>query len=195
MDITPKTPWKERRIKSGSFLDRKLSADILKVRRQHDSNIREIEKNTEYSAFMVAICLLGALLLMVVFCRVSHAEDINLDIIADIESGGNPLAVNGGHVGEYQISQGVITTYNEETKYASTYFPITLEDMYIPLYAHDMAEWFINRKIPSWLNYYGIPDTTTNRIIATFWTQEFPVNMDIRNIPEHKLKEFVITKF
>ena len=76
MEITPKTPWKERRIKSGSFLDRKLSADILKVRRAHDSNIREIEKRTEYSAFMVAVCLLGALLLMVVFCRVSHAETI-----------------------------------------------------------------------------------------------------------------------
>ena len=78
MDITPKTPWKERRIKSGSFLDRKISADILKVRRTHDSNIREIEKRTEYSAFMVAVCLLGALVLMVVFCRVSHAQEIPL---------------------------------------------------------------------------------------------------------------------
>ena len=76
MDITPKTPWKERRIKSGSFLDRKLSADILKIRRAHGNNIREIEKRTEYSAFMVAVCLLGALVLMVVFCRVSHAETI-----------------------------------------------------------------------------------------------------------------------
>jgi len=83
MEITPKTPWKERRIKSGSFLDRKLSADILKVRRKHDSNIREIEKRTEYSAFMVAVCLLGALVLMVVFCRVSHAETIQPERLAN----------------------------------------------------------------------------------------------------------------
>ena len=76
MDITPKTPWKERRIKAGTIADRKLSADILKIRRAHGSNIREIEKRTEYSAFMVAVCLLGALVLMVVFCRVSHAETI-----------------------------------------------------------------------------------------------------------------------
>ena len=78
MDITPKTPWKERRIKSGSFLDRKLSADILKVRRAHDSNIRDIEKRTEYSAFMVAVCLLGALVLMMVCAKGCHAQEIPL---------------------------------------------------------------------------------------------------------------------
>ena len=78
MEITPKTPWKERRIKSGSFLDRKLSADILKVRRAHDSNIREIEKKTEYSAFMVAVCMLLALIMMVVFSGKAHAETIPL---------------------------------------------------------------------------------------------------------------------
>ena len=76
MDITPKTPWKEKRIKAGTIADRKLSADLLKVRRKHDSNIREIEKKTEYSAFILAFCLLGALFLMVVCCRSCHAETI-----------------------------------------------------------------------------------------------------------------------
>ena len=83
MDITPKTPWKERRIKSGSFLDRKLSADILKVRRDHDSNIREIEKRTEYSAFMVAVCLMGALVLMMVCAKGCHADTIQPERLAN----------------------------------------------------------------------------------------------------------------
>ena len=78
MDITPKTPWKERRIKAGTIAERKLSADILKVRRAHDSNIREIEKSTEYSAFMVAVCLLGALVLMMVCCKGCKAQEIPL---------------------------------------------------------------------------------------------------------------------
>ena len=82
MEITPKTPWKERRIKSGSFLDRKLSADILKVRRAHDSNIREIEKRTEYSAFTVAICMLLALVMMIVFSGKAHAETIDPERLA-----------------------------------------------------------------------------------------------------------------
>jgi len=83
MEITPKTPWKERRIKSGSFLDRKLSADILKVRRPHDSNIREIEKRTEYSAFMVAVCLMGALVLMMVCAKGCHADTIQPERLAN----------------------------------------------------------------------------------------------------------------
>ena len=82
MDITPKTPWKERRIKSGSFLDRKLSADILKVRRAHDINIKEIEKKTEYSAFMVAVCMLLALVMMIVFSGKAHAETIDPERLA-----------------------------------------------------------------------------------------------------------------
>ena len=59
MEITPKTPWKERRIKAGTIADRKLSADILKVRRDHDSNIREIEKRTEYICFYGGSLLAG----------------------------------------------------------------------------------------------------------------------------------------
>ena len=78
MEITPKTPWKEKRIKSGTIADRKLSADILKVRRAHDSNIREIEKRTEYSAFMVAVCMLLALVMMMVCAKGCHAEGIPL---------------------------------------------------------------------------------------------------------------------
>ena len=78
MDITPKTPWKEKRIKAGTIADRKLSADILKIRRAHNSNIREIEKRTEYSAFMVAVCLLGALVLMMVCCKGCKAQEIPL---------------------------------------------------------------------------------------------------------------------
>ena len=167
MDITPKTPWKERRIKSGSFLDRKLSADILKVRRAYDSNIKEIEKRTEYSAFMVAVCLLGALLLMVVFCRVSHAEEIKLDIIADIESSGNSLAYNNGHVGLYQISQGVLTQYNFDTQGGSD--DVKLQDMYIPKEAVWIADWYFNKKIPEYLKAYKIPDTISSRIITWNW--------------------------
>jgi hypothetical protein len=87
----------------------------------------------------------------------AHAEDINLDVIADIESGHEPLAYNkeSGAVGEYQITQGVISTYNFE-------FPdgkCNLEEMYIPYEDHAVANWFINQRIPYWLNDYNRYDT------------------------------------
>ena len=167
MDITPKTPWKERRIKSGSFLDRKLSADILKVRRKHDSNIREIEKRTEYSAFMVAVCLLGALVLMVVFCRVSHAQEINLDIISVIESSGNNMAYNfkSGATGQYQITETALKDYNKHAR-ENELTELNLSDMYEPKYAYMVSNWYLNEHIPDLLWDYGIPDTITSRLIA-----------------------------
>ena len=170
MEITPKTPWEERRIKSGSFLNRKLSADILKVRRKHDSNIREIEKRTEYSAFMVAVCLLGALLLMVVFCRVSHAEEINLDIISVIESSGNNMAYNfkSGATGQYQITKSCLNDYNKHAVENGLTL-LNLTDMYEPKYAYMVSNWYLNEHIPDLLWNYDIPDTITSRLIAYNW--------------------------
>ena len=170
MEITPKTPWKERRIKSGSFLDRKLLADILKVRRKHDSNIMEIEKRTEYSAFMVAVCLLGALLLMVVFCRVSHAEEINLDIISVIESSGNNMAYNfkSGATGQYQITKSCLNDYNKHAAENGLTL-LNLTDMYEPKYAYMVSNWYLNEHIPDLLWNYDIPDTITSRLIAYNW--------------------------
>lgn len=100
MEITPKTPWKERRIKSGSFLDRKLSADILKVRRAHDSNIKEMEKRTEYNAFMLAGCVLVALVLMCCCakgCKAYTDQDAINAVIGEAEGEGynGMLAVSG----------------------------------------------------------------------------------------------------
>jgi hypothetical protein len=170
MDITPKKPWKEKRIKSGSFLDRKLSADILKIRRAHDSNIREIEKKTEYSAFMVAVCLLGALLLMVVCCRSCHAQEISLDIISVIESSGNNMAYNfkSGATGQYQIIKSCLNDYNKHAT-ENGFTLLNLTDMYEPKYAYMVSNWYLNEHIPDLLWDYGIPDTITSRLIAYNW--------------------------
>jgi hypothetical protein len=170
MDIIPKTPWKERRIKSGSFLDRKLSADILKIRRAHNSNIREIEKRTEYSAFMVAVCLLGALVLMVVCCRSCHAQEINLDIISVIESSGNNMAYNfkSGATGQYQITKSCLNDYNKHAA-ENRLTLLNLTDMYEPKYAYMVSNWYLNEHIPDLLWDYNIPDTITSRLIAYNW--------------------------
>lgn len=93
--------------------------------------------------------------------------EINLSIIADIESSGNPLAYNNqsGATGMYQITKGVVYDYNHSVS-GSQY---TLEDMYEPAWAVIIANWFLNTRIPLWLNNYGIPDTVTSRLIAYNW--------------------------
>ena len=73
----------DRRKKDGTIEDRKLSADIIRIRRESDRNIREIEKKSEYSAFMVAVCILLALGLVVLCGHKAHAETIEPERLAN----------------------------------------------------------------------------------------------------------------
>lgn len=163
MEITPKTPWKERRIKDGSINDRKLTADCIRIGRVQQRRIRNQERSTEHNAFMVAVCVLIGALLILISVK-AHAADINMDIIAEIESSNEPLAYNKGHVGIYQISQGVVTDYNYFNKSRWE-----LNSMYEPINAFTIGNWFINVRIPQELNIYRIPDTPTARLIAWNW--------------------------
>lgn len=85
IDLSKKKAWKKgdknRRSKRGDALDRKLSADILRAGRDHEYRVRKIERDTEQPAFILAICVLTALLLMLV-CTKGHAEEIINDMYA-----------------------------------------------------------------------------------------------------------------
>lgn len=102
---------------------------------------------------------------------VAHAEDINLDIIADIESSSEPLAYNRetGATGMYQITLPVIIDFNNEMEEAGIMKGYNLDDMYTPERGKFIAQWYINNKIPSELQIYNIPDTITSRLIAWNW--------------------------
>ena len=119
---------------------------------------------------MVAVCLLGALLLMVVFCRVSHAEEINLDIISVIESSGNNMAYNfkSGATGQYQITETALKDYNKHAR-ENGLTVMEMSWMYEPKYAYMVANWYLNEHIPDLLWDYDIPDTITSRLIAYNW--------------------------
>lgn len=63
----------DRRQKDGSPEDRKLSADILRINRATDKNIEQINKDQEHSAWIVAICMLIAGLVLIAFSGRAHA--------------------------------------------------------------------------------------------------------------------------
>jgi len=66
----------DRRLKNGGFEARKLTSDIIRVRRMTDRNIREIESRAVFSASMLFVCLLLAGLLLICFAGTLHAESI-----------------------------------------------------------------------------------------------------------------------
>lgn len=71
MEIIPKRPWSKGDPERRSA--RRLASDLMKIQREHERNIRIIEKKHEYSAFVLAVCILVAFLLMCAFARGCHA--------------------------------------------------------------------------------------------------------------------------
>lgn len=127
--------------------------------------------------------LIGVILVVLFNCLdwnvTAHAQDVDMAKISMIESSNEPLAFNNGHVGLCQISQGVVSSYNDDmnlvpstpryvTDYG-TYLKFNLEDMYSERINLFIGKYYMNWKIPRYLKYYGIPDTVTSRIIAWNW--------------------------
>ena len=93
----------------------------------------------------------------------AHAEDINLERIAWIESRHQAMAYNArsGATGMYQITEGALTDFCRLT---GVYYNIN--DMYEPQKAAKVANWYLNERIPQLLRHYHKADTVENRLIA-----------------------------
>jgi soluble lytic murein transglycosylase-like protein len=94
----------------------------------------------------------------------SHAQKIDLKLIAIIESNNNPKAWNksdGGSRGLYQISPICLKDYNKinKTKYK-------LNDLFNPVINKKIALWMFEIRIPQLLSRYNKPSTLENRIIC-----------------------------
>ncbi len=88
---------------------------------------------------------------------------IDLDRIAMIESSGKSDAVgdNGLALGKFQIHPPVVKEYNSFTG-----AKLKHKDMLNEETATQVADWYLNKRIPQMLNYFKIPDTLENRIIS-----------------------------
>jgi len=106
--------------------------------------------------------LVYCFLIMLLTCSLVGAE-INMDIIAQIESSNNPLAYNArsGATGMYQITEICLREYNNYNN-----ADVAIEDMFNANTCYAIANWYMNARIPRMLKYYGIDDTDKNRLWA-----------------------------
>jgi soluble lytic murein transglycosylase-like protein len=98
---------------------------------------------------MTSSAIVGAFILS---CMTSSARaEINMYKIAQIESGGNPLAVNkqDGGRGLYQIMPILLKEYNNfhKVKYVSN-------DLFNVKINTEIARWYLTKRIPQMLRYY-----------------------------------------
>ena len=113
------------------------------------------------------IIVVGIMLVIALFCWVNGygAEEVEINKIIQIESSGNPKAYNPKtqDIGLMQITPICLEDYNN---YNPDYTTI---DLYTPEINKIIGTWYINYRIPRMLNYYNIPDTIENRLIAYNW--------------------------
>jgi hypothetical protein len=110
--------------------------------------------------------LAGAVVaLFLLFCwgLAQANEVIDLSVIVQIESSGNPYAYNPrtkAH-GLYQILKICLIDYNNY--HAKKY---TLKDLYNPAKARKVADWYLHHRIPEMLKFYGKERTIENILIC-----------------------------
>lgn len=95
---------------------------------------------------------------------------IDINKIIQIESSGNPNAVNekSGAIGLMQITQSALNDYNKmAVRYNKQVF--CLSEMINPNFNKIVGDWYINERIPAMIQFYKIPDCDFFRIITYNW--------------------------
>lgn len=119
------------------------------------------------SAIILVVCIvLTGVIFLCSSCGVTPcpAEEIDLKIIAQIESNNNPLAYNKrtGASGMYQLMPCVVEEYNAR----HTAPKIAFKAVFSPIVAQTIANWYLSIRIPQMLKHYGLKDTIENRLRA-----------------------------
>lgn len=109
--------------------------------------------------------LLVLMLVTILTPQVQASQNINLNAIAKIESGGckSPCIGDAGRsLGAYQIQKAVIEDWNKEHPRQKKAHSCALE----PVCATQIANWYLHIRIPKMLKFKGVKDTLENRLIC-----------------------------
>ena len=129
--------------------------------------------------------LLGTLcLIMLIFASFVHAEEVDMRIIAQIESSGNAKSIgdNGQALGLYQLHKGVIMDYNRITR-----SDVKFGDRSDPAISKRVAVWYMETEIPRLLRYYGLKTDLNAKLTA--W------NMGVGAVKQGKRATGYINKY
>lgn len=122
----------------------------------------------------VIVILLGIIAL-------ANAQDVNMQIIRKIESNGNNKAISRCRaIGAYQIMPCVLQEYNDchKDNWAGQNHRLTQLDLFYYDTNFAIAYWYINKRIPQMLKWYGKPITIDNIL----WAYNSGIGNFIKNI-------------
>ncbi len=133
----------------------------------------------EFKEFHIDLAfIVVAILLLLIVPTCAHTQEpvtVDLEIIKQIESGGDPHAYNkrSGATGLYQITPICLEDFNRfshlRPSHKGILYDLAMEAMYKPIWNLTVADWYITERIPQLLKNYGIEDTLDHRLIAYNW--------------------------
>ena len=130
----------------------------------------------------------GALLILLSSCqmRPAMAVEVNLDIIAQIESSGNRWAISyaGAKYGRglYQVSEIALLDYNKENN-----AKIAPESLFEPMIGEMVAKWYLTQRIPFFLRNKGIPVTLANIL----WAYSAGIGNVVKGIKPQETRNYI----
>ena len=143
-------------------------------------------KEQWHGSVIVTICfILGLIILLLCGCRDYAWAEIDLRIIAQIESSNNPNAYNkgSGAVGLYQITAICLEDYNQTHRHQ-----FQLNEMFDAVKAEVVARWYLKQRIPALLRHYHIEDTLENRL----WAYNAGIGRVVKGIMPEETKNYII---
>jgi len=125
-------------------------------------------------------------LLLIICLWALPAYAVDLDIIAQIESSNNPQAVSfrGAKYGRglHQISEICLKEYNNYN--GTRYIPEDLFDVDINT---SIADWYLNKRIPTMLVHYGIEV----RLEAILWAYNAGIGRVVEGFMPEETKKYI----
>jgi hypothetical protein len=125
--------------------------------------MRVFAKLIEEVTMWILIFALSLFMWLSLFVAIAGAE-VDLDRIAQIESSGNPLAWRKADDsrGLYQITPICLEEYNNFHPGAG----YSMDDLWNVSISNEIADWYLNVRIPQMIKHYEKPVTIENVLIA-----------------------------
>jgi len=153
----------------------------------------EVERRDYWSGTRLVGMLVGVMLMLAVFgvifmscdLKPAHAVEIDLDVIAQIESSGNPLAYNSYSKakGLYQITPICLADYNAWYSTAK----IDSNALFSPKEARLVAGWYLGIRIPQMLKIKAKKATIRNIL----WAYNAGIGNVVKGVMPKETKNYI----
>ena len=136
---------------------------------------------TNLKGIVITLAIVGSFMMT----GTGEAQEVNLNIIATIESNNNPHAYNykSEARGLCQITPICVNDYMQHKK---MHF-FNMSWLYKPEWNFEIADWYLNKMIPKYLHNYHLQDTLTNRL----WAYNAGIGNVVKGILPKETKNYI----